>query len=109
MRKFGYKTVVMGASFRTAQQVIHLAGCDLLTVSPQLLAELQQSTAKIERKLSVESALAKDIEKLTLNEGSFKFHLNDNEMASFKLSDGIRRFAADTRKLEGIIKDAILH
>jgi len=107
MRKFGYKTVVMGASFRTAEQVVELCGCDLLTVSPQLLKELAESHQTIERKLSSEIALTKDLQKLTLNEGTFKFLLNDNEMALVKLSDGIRRFAADTRKLEGIISHSL--
>jgi len=104
IHKFGYDTVVMGASFRTAEQVTELAGCDLLTVSPQLLAELQGSSAEVVPKLSKEAALAAPIEKLHLTEGSFKFRLNDDEMASFKLAEGIRKFAADLVKLEGNIQ-----
>jgi len=108
MKKFGYKTVVMGASFRTAEQVLELAGGDLLTVSPQILAELQASNAEVERKLSPEAAMQSDIQKLQLTESTFKFRLNDDEMASFKLAEGIRRFAADLVKLEGIIKKLIV-
>jgi len=107
VRKFGYKTVVMGASFRTADQVRELAGCDLLTVSPQLLEELQNSTTEVVCKLNPEAAAVADIEKLDLTESTFKFKLNDNEMASFKLAEGIRKFAADLIKLEAIIKKKI--
>jgi len=104
IHKFGYKTVVMGASFRTADQVKELAGCDLLTVSPQLLAELQSSDKEVLPKLTHEEAVGTAIEKRELNEGSFKFRLNDDEMASFKLAEGIRKFAADLVKLEANIK-----
>jgi len=101
---FGYKTVVMGASFRTAEQVTELAGCDLLTVSPQLLGELQASSADVSPKLSHAAAVKLSLEKLDVSEGTFKFHLNDDEMASFKLAEGIRKFAADLVKLEANIK-----
>jgi len=104
IHKFGYKTVVMGASFRTADQVKELAGCDLLTVSPQLLGELQASTTELVQKMSHDASVAEPIEKLHLTEGSFKFRLNDDEMASFKLAEGIRKFAADLVKLEANIK-----
>jgi len=104
MHKFGYKTIVMGASFRTAEQVSELAGCDALTVSPQLLGELQASNAELSPKLTHEAALNSSIEKLELTEGSFKFRLNDDEMACFKLAEGIRKFAQDLVKLEGNIQ-----
>jgi transaldolase len=104
IHKFGYKTVVMGASFRTKEQVLELAGCDLLTISPQLLAELQSLDGHVERKLSPETAANSDIPKLELDEKAFRFRLNENEMAEFKLSEGIRRFCADIVKLETEIK-----
>jgi len=105
MRKFGYKTVVMGASFRTKEQVLALAGCDLLTVSPQLLKELMESTADVEKKLSPEQALKdEEIKKLNTDEKTFRWLMNEDEMASVKLEDGIRRFAVDVVKLETEIK-----
>jgi len=107
IHKFNYKTVVMGASFRSAAQVKALAGCDLLTVAPQLLAELQDSSEELHPHLTPESAAGANIEKLHLTEGSFKFLLNDDEMASFKLAEGIRKFAADLVKLEGIVKKLV--
>jgi len=107
IHKFGYKTQVMGASFRTADQVLELAGCDLLTVAPSILEELQNSQRDVEQRLSVEIAAQSPIEKFELNESTFKFKLNDNEMASFKLAEGIRKFAADQVKLENNIKKMI--
>jgi len=104
MRKYGYKTVVMGASFRTKEQVLELAGCDLLTISPALLGELQGLDAPVHRKLDPSTAADKDIPKLELDEKAFRFRLNENEMAEVKLSEGIRRFCADIVKLEGEIK-----
>jgi len=100
IHKFGYKTIVMGASFRTIQQVTELAGCDALTVAPQLLAELQATNAEVVPKLHHDVALEAPIEKMNLTEGVFKFRLNDDEMASFKLAEGIRKFAQDLLKLE---------
>jgi len=104
MRKYGYKTVVMGASFRTKEQVLELAGCDLLTISPALLGELQGIEAPVARKLDPSAAASHDIPKLNLDEKSFRFRMNENEMAEIKLSEGIRRFCADIVKLEGEIK-----
>eukprot|EP01087_Luapelamoeba_hula_P009452 TRINITY_DN2437_c0_g1_i1.p1 TRINITY_DN2437_c0_g1~~TRINITY_DN2437_c0_g1_i1.p1 ORF type:complete len:351 (-),score=84.81 TRINITY_DN2437_c0_g1_i1:106-1158(-) len=104
MRKHGYATVVMGASFRTADQVKALAGCDLLTVAPQLLGELAASTEDVKQTLSKEEAVKSDMAKLNVDEGTFKFRLNDDEMASFKVAEGIRKFAADARKLEEILR-----
>lgn len=98
----GYKTVVMGASFRTKEQIIELAGCDLLTISPQLLDELAKSDAVVAQKLSPTTATAPA--KLPISKGRFLFEINDDEMAHFKLGEGIRKFAADTIKLEGEIK-----
>jgi len=104
MRKFGFKTQVMGASFRTKEQVIELAGCDLLTISPQLLGELAETDVDVPRKLSPEAAANANLERLRLDEKTFRYRLNDNEMAEFKLAEGIRKFAADIIKLEGEIK-----
>eukprot|EP00005_Dracoamoeba_jomungandri_P005983 CAMPEP_0174261960 /NCGR_PEP_ID=MMETSP0439-20130205/12691_1 /TAXON_ID=0 /ORGANISM="Stereomyxa ramosa, Strain Chinc5" /LENGTH=325 /DNA_ID=CAMNT_0015346581 /DNA_START=9 /DNA_END=986 /DNA_ORIENTATION=- len=107
MKKFGYKTVVMGASFRNVEQIKALAGCDLLTVSPQLLKELQSSSDAVSKQLDAEVAKKMEIEKLELTESSFRYRLTDNEMAHSKLGEGIRRFSADIIKLENIISDRI--
>jgi transaldolase len=102
-RKFGYKTEVMGASFRNTSQIIELAGCDLLTVSPELLKQLADSETPLERKLTPEAAQQSKDEKLTLNQSQFRLMLNDDPMATEKLAEGIRAFAADAVKLEKII------
>jgi transaldolase len=102
-KKFGYKTEVMGASFRTTSQIVELAGCDLLTISPDLLQKLQESTTPIERKLSAETVKGEAIERLAIDEPSFRFQVNDDAMASEKLAEGIRAFAADAVKLEKLI------
>jgi transaldolase len=103
-KKHGYKTVVMGASFRSPGEVLELAGCDLLTISPALLDKLQQSTESVAQKLSVEMANSSDVEKVSLNEKQFRWLLNEDQMATEKLSDGIRKFAVDQNKLEEQIK-----
>jgi transaldolase len=103
-RKFGYKTEVMGASFRNTSQIIELAGCDLLTVSPELLKQLADSDAKIERKLDPKGSQDSGDQKLTLNQSEFRQMLNDDAMATEKLAEGIRAFAADAVKLEKIIE-----
>jgi transaldolase len=99
-KKYDYKTQVMGASFRKVEQIKFLAGCDLLTISPDLLAQLQKAEGTIERKLSVEAAKAKDIPRVTLDEKAYRFEHNQDQMAVEKLSEGIRAFFADGRKLE---------
>ncbi|QDV81088.1 transaldolase [Planctomycetes bacterium TBK1r] len=104
-KKFDYKTEVMGASFRNVGQIIELAGCDLLTISPNLLAELQASTDPIEKKLDEAAAKQSDIEKVTMDENTFRFELNEDAMATEKTAEGIRRFAADIRKLETMISE----
>jgi transaldolase len=103
-KKFGYKTEVMGASFRTTSQILELAGCDLLTISPDLLQKLQESTDKVERKLSPEASKNADIARVPTDEASFRFLVNDEAMATEKLSEGIRVFAADAIKLEKVIE-----
>jgi len=99
-KHFDYKTQVMGASFRNVGEITELAGCDLLTISPKLLKELETSTTKVERRLSSEQAHRQPIERLSMNQGQFLFRLADNPMAIEKLSEGVRKFAADLRKLE---------
>jgi transaldolase len=102
-KKFGYQTEVMGASFRTTSQILELAGCDLLTISPDLLQKLQESTEKVERKLPTDEA-AGSIERIAIDEPSFRYQLNDEAMATEKLAEGIRAFAADAIKLEKLIE-----
>lgn len=99
-KKYGYKTQVMGASFRNVDEVLELAGCDLLTIAPQLLDELQNASGTVERKLTPENAGQLGGEKIKTDEDTFRYLLNDDAMATEKLADGIRRFAADSIKLE---------
>lgn len=106
-KKFGYKTEVMGASFRNTGEIVELAGCDLLTISPDLLKELSETEAPVERKLSPETAVAADIEKIAMDEKVFRWMLNEDAMATEKLAEGIRRFAADIDKLEEIIAKSV--
>jgi transaldolase len=98
-KKFGHATEVMGASFRNVGEIQELAGCDLLTISPQLLGELQNSTAPLPRKLSPETARDSQIERLPLDEKKFRWLLNENAMATEKTAEGIRQFNADAEKL----------
>ena len=102
-RKFGYKTEVMGASFRNTSQILELAGCDLLTISPDLLQKLADSSSTVTQKLSKELAQHSDVAKIDMNEKAFRFQLNEDAMATEKLSEGIRAFCADTVKLEQLI------
>jgi len=102
-KKFGYPTEVMGASFRSKGEVLELAGCDLLTISPELLGELKNSSDPVERKLSPEMAKESKLSKLALDEKSFRWMLNESAMATEKLAEGIRTFAADAAKLEEYI------
>jgi transaldolase len=102
-RKFGYKTEVMGASFRNTSQITELAGCDLLTISPELLQKLAESDAPLARKLSPEAAKSADLKKITLDEKGFRFMLNEDAMGTEKLSEGIRLFCADAVKLEKLV------
>ncbi len=102
-RKFGYDTEVMGASFRNTSQILELAGCDLLTISPALLQQLSESNAPVERKLSVDVAKADSMQKIDMDEKTFRFMLNEDTMATEKLAEGIRLFCADIVKLEQMI------
>src|SRR3954469_17078822 len=102
-KKHGYKTQVMGASFRKTEQIVALAGCDLLTIAPDLLDKLAKAPGPVERKLSAERAKAQPIEKIAMDEKTFRWMQNDDAMATDKLAEGIRRFDADARKLEKLI------
>jgi len=98
-KKFGHATEVMGASFRNVGEIQELAGCDLLTISPQLLSELQKSTTPLPRRLSPETARDSKLERLPLDEKKFRWLLNENAMATEKTAEGIRQFNADAQKL----------
>jgi transaldolase len=99
-KKFDYRTQVMGASFRRVEQVTGLAGCDLLTISPDLLDQLARTTGEVTRRLSVEAAQKADEKRLHLDEKTFRWLHNQDAMATEKLAEGIRKFYADARKLE---------
>ncbi len=103
-KKFDIATEVMGASFRNVGQITALAGCDLLTISPDLLAQLAASEAPLERALDAVAAKARDIAFVTYDEAAFRYALNDDAMATEKLAEGIRAFAADTFKLEALMQ-----
>src|SRR5438128_358637 len=102
-KKFGDRTEVMGASFRNAGQIRELAGCDALTISPELMKELSESYEPIERKLDPEKAKKADVQRLELDEEKFRYLVNDNAMATEKTAEGIRKFAADVVKLEKFV------
>src|SRR5947207_16426 len=102
-KKFGYATEVMGASFRNIGQIRELAGCDCLTISPELMKELSESYEPVERKLDPEKAKRADIKRLELDEKKFRWLLNENAMATEKTAEGIRKFAADVVKLEKFV------
>ncbi|XP_011499791.1 PREDICTED: probable transaldolase [Ceratosolen solmsi marchali] len=106
-KKFGYKTVVMGASFRNIGEIKALAGCDFLTISPKLLEELEASTESLPKTLTRTLAENSELEKMSFDEATFRWHLNEDQMASDKLSEGIRKFAIDVRKLEQLLKEKI--
>jgi transaldolase len=99
-KKYDYRTEVMGASFRKSGQVLRLAGCDLLTISPELLAELEASEAPVERRLSVEAAKASELARVDVSEPNFRWLHNQDPMAVEKLAEGIRKFDVDARALE---------
>lgn len=106
-KKFGYKTQVMGASFRNSDEITELAGCDLLTIAPQFLEELSHAEGPLVQKLNASRAKDLNIEKLNLSEKDFRLMLNDNAMATEKLAEGIRNFAKDTIALERVLEPRI--
>jgi transaldolase len=98
-KKYGYKTQVMGASFRNTNQIVRPAGCDLLTISPELLDQLEHSAGTLERKLSPAKAKASEDEQLHLDEKAFRWMHNEDAIATQKLAEGIRKFNSDARRL----------
>lgn len=104
-KKFGYKTVVMGASFRNVGEITALAGCDLLTISPALLKSLSDSQDTLVRHLSPETAKKSNLEKVEYDEKKFRWAINDDQMSNDKLSEGIRKFATDAIKLENVLRE----
>jgi transaldolase len=105
-KKHGIATEVMGASFRNVGQIVALAGCDLLTISPDLLAQLQASEAPLAAALSAEAAQAMNIPALSLDEKAFRWAMNEDAMATEKLAEGIRLFAVDAGKLDKLIQES---
>ena len=103
-KKYNYNTIVMAASFRNKEEIINLAGCDKLTISPSLLEELNKSEGDLDQKLSQNNSSQIDIDRINVNESSFRWHLNENQMASFKLAEGIRLFNKDLLKLKETIR-----
>ena len=106
-KKHGHETIVMGASFRSVGEVLALCGCDRLTISPALLLEMDKLTDEVPVKMSVEEALKQDIPKVVVDEKKFRWEMNQDAMATEKLADGIRKFAADLDKLEAIVKSKL--
>jgi transaldolase len=104
-KKFDYRTQIMGASFRKVDQIVRLAGCDLLTISPDLLEQMENTEGEVARRLSVQSAKTTEATKLHLDEKTFRWMHNEDAMAVEKLSEGIRKFHADARKLEQYVRE----
>ncbi|MBA3957621.1 MAG: transaldolase [Parachlamydiaceae bacterium] len=102
-KKFGHKTQIMGASFRNADEILELAGCDLLTISPQFLEELSKAEGEVVRKLDPSASSKMAIERVNMDEKTFRWMLNENQMATEKLSEGIRKFAEDAAKVEKLV------
>lgn len=102
-KKFGHATQIMGASFRNIDEITELAGCDLLTIAPNLLEQLTQTEGTVIRKLDAAEAKSKSLNKIAMDEKTFRWMLNEDQMATEKLSEGIRTFAADYAKLESLV------
>ncbi len=106
-KKFSYTTEIMGASFRTKEQVMALCGCDLLTIAPNLLAELSQTSTSVPQKLNASAAADLPLDRIDINESLFRWMLNEDAMATDKLSEGIRGFASDLNKLRDLLKNRV--
>ena len=106
-KQYNFKTVVMAASFRNKEEIINLAGCDKLTISPALLKDLSETKGEITPKLNALEAGNSKLDRVNVNESSFRWHLNENQMASFKLGEGIRLFNKDMLKLKDLIKSKL--
>ncbi len=105
-KRHGFQTVVMGASFRNTDEILELAGCDLLTISPDLMAALESAPGHVERKLSPEAAGQVGEDRVRYGEADFRWELNEDAMATEKLAEGIRNFTRDTERLEALVTDA---
>jgi transaldolase len=106
-KKFGHSTEVMGASFRNTGEIKELVGCDLLTIGPKFLEEMQNDFSSIDVKLNEEMAKNSTLERMEISEPNFRFLLNEDAMATEKLAEGIRKFSADVRTLEDLLKNLI--
>ena len=106
-KKFDYKTIVMGASFRNVEEILQLAGCDRLTISPALLKELTELNGDVPKHLDASVSKTTDIEKIEMDEKTFRWMMNEDAMATEKLAEGIRNFTKDIVKLEGVVKEKI--
>jgi len=106
-KKFDYKTIVMGASFRSKEEILELAGCDFLTIAPKLLQELAHSNEPVVRKLDDSKAKSLDIKKVHFDEKGFRWSLGTDPCATAKLAEGIVKFAEDTEKLEKLIRSKL--
>lgn len=104
-KHFGYKTEIMGASFRNSDEIKHLAGCDLLTISPKLLQELAEQEGDLPRRLDPSNAHTMELKKISLDEKSFRWMMNEDAMATEKLAEGIRKFSADLEKLAQFMRE----
>ena len=104
-KRHGYETIVMGASFRNLDEILELAGCDYLTIAPKLLAELAETDGAVPRKLDPEAARSMEIPGVSFDEKGFRWGMNEDAMATEKLAEGIRLFAADTQKLEEFTRE----
>lgn len=102
-KKFGYKTEIMGASFRNTGEILNLAGCDLMTIAPSLLTELEKTEGVVEKKLDIDKAKASAVEKMGMDQKKFRWLLNEDIMAAEKLAEGIRKFTEDLVKLESLL------
>jgi len=102
-KSHNYPTVVMGASFRNIDEILELAGCDLLTISPDLMEELRNSEGDVPRRLDPEKARGMNIETIPMHESAFRWMMNEDPMATEKLAEGIRNFASDALKLEKFV------
>jgi transaldolase len=106
-KKFGYKTEVMGASFRNTGEIKELVGCDLLTISPNLLQEMKEDYSVLSLKLSEANAQESELSKIEIDESAFRFQMNEDEMATTKLAEGIRKFSADVCSLEKMLGEML--
>jgi transaldolase len=102
-KHFGYETEVMGASFRNVGHILELGGCDLITISAELMKKLFESDDPVERKLTPENAKRADVERLEPDENKFRYLVNENAMATEKTAEGIRKLAGDIHKLEKFV------